>query len=56
MINHGPIGRMEIINGTQYFICGQTRIKVTEHFKERGPELADLMEKLIVFTAKNSGE
>ena len=30
-------------NGTQYFVCGKNRVKVSEHFKDGGPPLDDLI-------------
>ena len=35
-------------NGVQYFIIGNTRIRVTEYFKEDGPTLEDVIVQLIL--------
>ena len=39
-------------DGTEYFYCGGTRIKINEHFTPRGKELEHLMEDAIQFAAK----
>ena len=39
-------------NGVQYFIIGNTRIRVTEYFKEDGPTLTDVLERLIRYKAR----
>lgn len=38
-------------NGVQYFYCGNTRIRVTEHFASRGKEMEHFMEDAIQFAA-----
>ena len=39
-------------DGTEYFYCGSTRIKINEHFTPRGKEMEHLMEDAIQFAAK----
>lgn len=34
-------------NGTQYFICGKIRIKVSEHFAAEGRPLGELIADVI---------
>ena len=40
-------------DGTTYFYHGSTRIKVTEHFKDRGQPITALMEDVIQYAAQN---
>lgn len=40
-------------DGTMYFYHGNTRIKVTEHFRDHGRPMTDLMEDVVRFTAQN---
>lgn len=42
------------INGTLYFVVGKTRIKVVEHFQQSGPEIMDLLENIITYSAKSA--
>lgn len=49
-----PAGELQTIDGTQYFVVGKTRIKVTEHFPEQAPTMASLIEDLILYTAKQA--
>lgn len=39
------------INGVTYFVVGNTRIKVTEHFAPNGKPLPDLLEDVIRYAA-----
>ena len=41
-------------NGTQYFICGKSRIKVSEHFAQDGKPLDSLLEDVIQHAAAAS--
>lgn len=43
---------IEAENGTQYFICGKTRIKISEHFATGGRPLGDLIVEAVQHTAK----
>ncbi len=36
-------------DGTQYFYCGDTRIKVSEHFAEAGKPMSDLVKDVIQY-------
>lgn len=45
-------GQCIIIDGTLYFLYGNTRIKVTEHFAENGKTVVDLLEDVILYEAK----
>ncbi len=36
-------------DGTQYFYCGDTRIKVSEHFAETGKPMSDLVKDVIQY-------
>ena len=38
-------------NGTQYFICGKSRIKVSEHFATEGRPLGELIADVILHSA-----
>ena len=38
-------------NGTQYFICGKSRIKVSEHFAAEGRPLGELIADVIRHSA-----
>ena len=38
-------------DGTQYFICGKSRIRVSEHFATEGKPLDDLIADVIQYTA-----
>lgn len=49
-----PKGELLTINGTQYFVVGKTRIKVTEHFPEQGPSMSSLIEDLIIYETKET--
>ncbi len=37
------------LDGTLYYYNGNTRIRVTEYFKESGPTLSDLVEDVILY-------
>ena len=45
----GQLVTME--DGTQYFICGNNRIKISEHFATEGRPLGDLIVDVIQHTA-----
>lgn len=38
-------------DGTLYFYCGNTKIKMTEHFAENGKSVATLLEDVIQYSA-----
>lgn len=38
-------------DGTKYFYCGNTRIKVSEHFSDSGNTMGDLITDVIQFAA-----
>ena len=38
-------------NGTQYFVCGNNRIKISEHFAAGGKPLGDLIVDVVRHTA-----
>ena len=40
-------------NGTQYFVCGNNRIKISEHFAAGGKPLGDLIVDVVRHTAEN---
>jgi len=40
-------------DGTRYFYCGNTRIKVTEHFAEKGKTVSELVEDVVRYAARN---
>lgn len=42
----------ELKNVTQYFTCGNTRIKITEHFPDVGKTLNELLADVIQYVAK----
>ena len=39
-------------NGTQYFVCGNNRIKISEHFAAGGKPLGDLIVDVVRHTAE----
>ena len=45
----GQLVTME--DGTQYFICGNNRIKISEHFAAKGRPLGDLIVDVIQYIA-----
>ena len=45
----GQLVTME--NGTEYFICGNNRIKICEHFAAKGRPLGDLIVDVIQYIA-----
>lgn len=50
-----PVGRLIVgEDGAQYFICGKSRIKVSEHFASEGKPLSELLEDVIQHTAGKS--
>ena len=42
--------------GVEYFCCGNTKVKVTEHFAENGKMIDELMTDLILREAKKKRE
>ena len=40
-------------DGTQYFVCGNNRIKISEHFATAGKPLGDLIVDVVRHTAGN---
>ncbi|MBR6623297.1 MAG: hypothetical protein IKK91_05310 [Ruminococcus sp.] len=41
-------------NEPEYFICGNCRILITEHFPEKGRTFDELIKDLILYTAKKA--
>ena len=41
-------------NGTQYFVCGNNRIKISEHFTAAGQPLGDLIVDVVRHTAEKA--
>ena len=41
-------------NGTQYFVCGNNRIKISEHFAAGGKPLGDLIVGVVRHTAEKA--
>ena len=41
-------------NGTQYFVCGNNRIKISEHFAAGGKPLGDLIVDVVRYTAEKA--
>lgn len=41
-------------DGNQYFIFGKSRIKITEHFKDNGKSIDDLISDLIQIKIKET--
>lgn len=39
-------------DGTEYFYCGKTRIKIKERFTSQGKEMEHLVEDALQFTAR----
>ena len=42
-------------DGIQYFYCGNTRIRVSEHFSQAGKPMDKLIENVIQYAARNAG-
>ena len=42
-VTHSDSELVTAENGTQYFVCGKNRVKVSEHFKDGGHPLDDLI-------------
>ena len=42
----------ELKNATQYFTCGNTRIKITEHFPDVGKTLNEVLVDVIQYAAQ----
>ena len=40
------------LDGTEYFYCGKTRIKIKERFTSQGKEMEHLVEDALQFTAR----
>ena len=45
---------IETENGTQYFVCGNNRIKISEHFAAGGRPLGDLIVDVVRHTAEKA--
>ena len=43
-------------NGIEYYCCGNTKIKITEHFAEDGKSMGELLEDLIIREAKKAAK
>ena len=43
-------------NGIEYYCCGNTKIKITEHFAEEGKSMGELLEDLIIREAKKTAK
>ena len=41
-------------DGCLYHYCGKTRIKVSEHFSDHGKSVSELIENVILHTAKKT--
>lgn len=42
----------ELKNATQYFTCGNTRIRITEHFPDVGKTLDELLADILQYAAQ----
>ena len=42
------------LDGEKFFYIGNTRIKVSEHFNDKGKSIEDLLEDVIKYSAKSS--
>ena len=45
---------MKTENGTQYFVCGNSRIKISEHFAAGGKPIGDLIVDVVRHTAEKA--
>ena len=43
-------------NGIEYYCCGNTKIKITEHFADEGKSMGELLEDLILREAKKAAK
>lgn len=50
--NESKQNRYIIRDGKVYYICGNTRIVVSEHFSDNGKPLGSLIENVILHAAK----
>lgn len=41
-------------SGNQFFVYGNTKIKVTEHFNKNGRPIGDLIEKAVEYAANTA--
>ena len=41
-------------DGTEYFYCGNSRVKVSEHFPENGKTIRKLMKNVIQYAARSA--
>ena len=51
-----PEGTTVTINGSQYYIIGKNRIKITEHFPTSGKQLGELISELIIHKIKENAD
>ena len=55
--NSGEVSpRFENIGGILYYIEGKNRYRITEHFKDQGKSISDLIAKAIEYEQKESGD
>lgn len=45
---------MKTENSTQYFVCGNSRIKISEHFATGGKPIGDLIVDVVRHTAEKA--
>ena len=50
----GQVIQIQAENGTQYFVCGNNRIKISEHFAAGGKPLGDLIVDVVRHTAEKA--
>jgi len=50
--NESTQNRYIIRDGKVYYLCGNTRIVVSEHFSDNGKPLGNLIENVILHAAK----
>lgn len=44
----------ELKNATQYFTCGNTRIRITEHFPDVGKTLNEVLADILQYAIKHA--
>ena len=50
-VTHSDSELVTAENGTQYFVCGKNRIKISEHFAAGGRPIGDLIVDVVRHTA-----
>lgn len=52
--NDTDLGYEVVENGIRYFVFGNTRIRITEHFPENGKQIGELIEEIVEYSARKT--